>query len=189
MMRSPLTVAAVASALALVACGGGSNDNGGSGSGTSGADKAFDGALKFAKCMRDHGLDFPDPVRSSTGGHTNIRIGPGPGKGGRFNRDDPKMKAAQKACEKFLVAGGGAAPDPAAQAKARDAFVQYARCMRSKGINIPDPRPGAGGGIVMRAGGPGQTDPASPAFKAADKACHRFLAAIEKAGPMTEKSR
>ena len=74
MTRSPLILAAVAATLALGACGG-SDDGSGAGSATTAQDKAFDGALKFAKCMRDHGIDMPDP-RGRGGGILQKMGGP-----------------------------------------------------------------------------------------------------------------
>jgi hypothetical protein len=166
MIRHLLTLAAVAgTALALGACGSGKNDNSTSGR----EDKAFDGALKFAKCMRDHGIDMPDPTRTAGGGIQQRIGGPGSKDPGP---DDSKMQAADTACAKYRELGGGQAPDPAQVAKQRDAFVGYARCMRGKGINMPDPKV-SGNGIQMTLGKGIRPD--SPAFKAADKACHTLL--------------
>jgi hypothetical protein len=85
MIRQLLTLAAIAGAvLALGACGSGKDDK----SPGNHQDEAFDGALKFAKCMRDHGIDMPDPDPTGKGA---TRLG-GPG-------DDPKkFEAAAKAC-------------------------------------------------------------------------------------------
>jgi hypothetical protein len=166
MIRELLTFAAIAgAAMALGACGTG-NDNDSS---RDREDKAFDGALKFAKCMRDHGIDLPDPTRSGNGGILQ-KMG-GPGKQDR-GPNDPKMKAADSACAKYRELGGGQAPDPAAMAKQRDAFVAYARCMRGKGINMPDPKV-SGNGIQMSIGKGIRPD--SALFKGADKACHALL--------------
>jgi hypothetical protein len=185
MTRYPLILAAVAGALALGACGSGNDGKGGAAS-AGGQDKAFEGALKFSKCMRDHGVDMPDPKRDSNGG---IML-TGPPGGGRTKLDDPKMKAAQDACQKYMETGGGPPLDPAQQAKLQDAFVAYAGCMRGKGIDMPDPKVGSHG-VEMRItkGQPGDgkglsTGPApdSPAFRAADKACHHFLAGVDKIG-------
>src|SRR5262245_59341873 len=113
MTRSPLLLAAVGAALALGACAG--SGDGGSGNGQSQDDKAFDGALKYAKCMRDHGVDMPDPQRVGTGG---IKITAKGGPGG-----NAKMQAAQKDCQKYMRAGGGRAPSAAEQAKAKAAML------------------------------------------------------------------
>ena len=183
MTRSLLLLAAVGGALALGACGG-SNDGGGSGSSTSNQDKAYEGALKFAKCMREHGVDVPDPKREAGGG---IKITAG-SRGRSGGADNAKMQAAQKACQKYLKAGGGRAPSAAEQAKAKDAMLAYTRCMRSRGIKISDPEFSANGGIMNKIGGPGQTRPDSPAFKAADKACRKYLSELKDFGQEEEGS-
>jgi hypothetical protein len=175
MTRSPLIVAAVGAALALGACGG--SDDGGGGSASSAEGKAFEGALKYARCMREHGIDMPDPKKDANG-RFRVTAKAAAGSGA----DNAKMQAAQKDCQKYMKAGGGKAPSAAEQAKAKDAMLAYTRCMRSQGVKIADPQFTSGGGILNRAGGPGQTNPDSPAFKAADKVCKPKLAAIEKGG-------
>src|SRR4028118_2310899 len=69
----------------LAACGAGSDDAATSAS--SAQDKAFDGALKFARCMRGQGIDFPDPREEGSG---LVKVGGGPGQ----NPDDPRTRAA-----------------------------------------------------------------------------------------------
>jgi hypothetical protein len=179
MTRHPLIIAAVAGALALGACGSDA-DGGAATGGKPDDDKAFAGALDFAKCMRERGIDMPDPVKSADGG---VRLearragGPGvePGKG------DPKMEAAQKACEKHLEAGMGEPPDPAEQARMQDALFAYARCMRAVGIDMPDPKVSGGRVMFRMEGGKGTgSGPESPRFKAADEKCHEHLAEVEE---------
>jgi hypothetical protein len=188
MTRSPLIAAAFAAALALGACGS-SDDGGGSASGSpssaSRQDKAFEGALKYSKCMREHGIDMPDPQRVGTGG---IKL-----TGGKMNPNDPKTKAAQKDCQKYMEVGGGETIDPARRARLQEAALEYARCMRAQGVDMPDPQLSGDGGVTMRFrggssngngnGSPGP-NPDSPAFKAADKACHHHLGDAE--GPSVE---
>jgi hypothetical protein len=197
MTRYPFIVAAVAGALMLGACGS-AKDSSSAGAGVSDQDKAFDGALKFAKCMREHGVDMPDPKRVGTGG---ISISGSPG-GPGIRPDDPKMKTAQKVCGKYMeLGGGGPKLDPASQARMQDAFFAYARCMRGKGIDMPDPKVGKNGvQMTMKAGAPGSGKAEagtgggmpsdSPVFRAADKDCHHFLAQVERhgqgSGPVTE---
>jgi hypothetical protein len=60
--------------------------------------------LKFARCMREHGVDVPDPKPGE-----GIRIG---GPGSKLNPEDPSLLTAQKASEgilrgAFKAAGGG----------------------------------------------------------------------------------
>lgn len=64
-------------------------------------------ALKFAACMRSHGVpNFPDPqVSSGPGGGVAVRIG-GPGSG--LNPNSPAMKSAAQACGSII----GKAPGP-----------------------------------------------------------------------------
>jgi hypothetical protein len=176
MTRSPLLLLAVGAALALGACGS-SDDNGGSGSNAkSQDDKAFEGALKYAKCMREHGIDMPDPQRVGSGGIKQTMNGK-PG-------SRAKMDAANKDCQKYMQIGGG-------RAKAKDAMLAYAKCMRDNGVDMPDPKfSNSGGGVTFQLGGPGNKggstggpNPESPTFKAADKVCHSKLADLEKGGP------
>jgi hypothetical protein len=183
MTRSPLLLLAIGAALTLGACGS-SDDNGGSGSSAKGQDdKAFEGALKYAKCMREHGIDMPDPQRVGSGGIKQTMKGK-PG-------SRAKMDAANKDCQKYMQIGGGRAPSAAEQAKAKDAMLAYAKCMRDNGVDMPDPKfSNSGGGVTFQLGGPGNKggstggpNPDSPTFKAADKVCHSKLADLEKGGP------
>ena len=173
-MRSIVPTLTTVAVLAVAGCGGsGSGGSAGSPAASAG-DEAFDGALEFARCMRGEGLDVPDPQRGSNG---MIRIGPGSGP--QPGPSDPKHEAARKKCERHLQQGGGRAPDAAEKAKFQDAFLKYARCMRAEGVNIPDPKPGqGGGGIVFRAGDPSAPDLDSPRFKAADEKCRPALAEV-----------
>jgi hypothetical protein len=188
MTRSPLILAAVGAALALGACGG-SGGGGGSKGAAKTQDTAFEGALKFSKCMRDHGVDFPDPQRVGAGG---IKLA-----GKNINPNDPNTKAAQKACQKYMNIGGGETLDPRKRAALQQAALQYARCMRQHGVDMPDPKMTGKGGLTFQAGagskkqasGPSGklgVNPDSPAFKAADEACRHFLGKIGE-GPSTQK--
>jgi hypothetical protein len=57
------------------------------------------GALANARCMREHGIDFPDPTFDPNGG-ARIKLG------GGLNPDSPKFQKAQKACQDTLPGGG-----------------------------------------------------------------------------------
>ena len=165
-----LTFTTALATLALAACGAGGDDA--ANQPASAQDKALDGALKFARCMRGEGIDFPDPQQ---GGNGLVKIA-----GPRQSPDNPRNRAAAEKCGKHLQQGGGEAPDAAQQAKFQDAFVKYARCMRAAGVDVPDPKPGAGG-ILMRAGDTNAPDPQSPRFKAADGKCQGNLADLDDA--------
>jgi hypothetical protein len=178
--RLGLVVVGLGLALALAACGGSSDGDGvaslggdGAAADNNGADSAKAAkdpqqqALDFAKCMREHGIDMPDPEVDDQG-RIKVRVGAG----GAGKRPDPqKLEAAQKACGS-LMGGGGDGPaqlDP----EDRDAMVAFARCMREHGIDMPDP---TGGGLTVRREGDGGIDPKSKEFQEAEKACNHHLA-------------
>src|ERR1700741_439292 len=61
-------------------------------------------ALQFAKCMREHGVDMPEPVvkdDGSGGGGVMIQVG-GPGEDGQSMPDKSVMDAANQDCQHFL---------------------------------------------------------------------------------------
>jgi hypothetical protein len=153
--------------LALSACGGTAGDTGvaSAAGGAAGASasaapsaSASSDPLKFAQCMREHGIDMADP---ETGGKVQIRI---------KSADKTKLEGAQKACGKYMQGGGpfGGKSDP----KARDALLKFAQCMREHGVNMPDPQPGQNGFMFRKGQG---VDPESPTFKTAQKACEKYM--------------
>jgi hypothetical protein len=159
------SVAAGALALALSACGSSSSNTTGSASASSSSSR-YQAQLNFAKCMRSHGVNVPDP--SSNGG-------PPAGGGLQQLRSSPNFQPALNACQKQLGQAFGFANLTAAQrAQFQQAAVKFAQCMRSHNVNIPDP---TGGG----AGGPGifqnitPTERNSPAFQTAFTACRSSL--------------
>ncbi len=166
MKRLTLILPTALAALTLVGCGGDTSNPT-----ASSRDKALDGALKFARCMRGEGIDFPDPQKGSNG---LVKVGGGP----RQNAENPRNRAAAEKCRKYFQ-GGGEAPNPELKAEVQDGFVKYARCMRSEGVDVPDPKAGAGG-LVFDARDPNAPDVKSPKYKDADRKCHRHLADIDK---------
>ena len=186
--RWPLAVLGLGLALALAACGGSPDGDrvaslsGGGATGTTNgtAKTAKDpqqAALDFAKCMREHGINMPDPQVDDQG-RVRVRVG-GPGGGAR--PDPKKLDEAQKACG-GLMGGGGDGPgqiDP----EERDAMVAFARCMREHGIDMPDP---TGDGLVIRKDDDGGPDPSSEQFQAAEKACDHHLATLGRGKASSE---
>jgi hypothetical protein len=65
----------------------------------------LDQALKFARCMRAHGVDMADPQSSGTGG-IQIRIRKG-SSGNGPDPSSPAFQSAQKACGSLIPAGKG----------------------------------------------------------------------------------
>ena len=124
--------------------------------------------LKFAECLRSNGLpDFPDPSSNGTF-HITSSSGAVPG--------SPQLQAAQKACRKFTP-NGGAPPSPAQQAKMLAQSLQYAECMRSRGItDFPDPQSSNGRvGFSITASPGSDLNPNNPQFQTAQTACEKLL--------------
>jgi hypothetical protein len=133
-------------------------------------DKAM---LDFAKCMRENGVNMPDPETDGNGG-VSIAIEGGPG-------DEDTIDAAHEACEKHMPKGPMKDLDPEKRQALEDAMVAFARCMRAKGIDMPDPQTSSGGGIMMKRDA-GQRAPEDDAdFEAAEKDCRKLhLEQVEK---------
>lgn len=113
---------------------------------------------QLVQCMRDNGVDMPDP---EPGG--GIRIG-GPGQG--LNPGDPRLQQAMEKCRQFMPNGGEPvklSPEQLEQAR------KFAACMREHGIDFPDPDPNSGAIRINR--GDGRINPESEQFQAAMKAC------------------
>jgi hypothetical protein len=125
--------------------------------------------LRFAQCMRQHGVDMPDP-KVDGDGHFSISFrGSGP-----RGRNDAAFQRAQTACQ-HLLPRQGKPPSREQQAQMQDQLVKFAQCMRAHGVDMPDPDFSNGGGGVTFIGGPGKIDPDDPAFQRAQEACKSFL--------------
>ena len=121
------------------ACGNGSGDDdsalpdaaGASSASPSGDDEADldpeDAMLKFAECMREHGVDMPDPS---------------PGGGVRMNGEglsEDQMEAAQAACQKWMDMAEPEDGGKELTEEEKQSFLDMAACMRERGYNFPDP--------------------------------------------------
>jgi hypothetical protein len=163
MLINRLTLLAVplsAASLFIAACGGGTPTAGDS------REDLREAALKYAQCMRKHGIDMPDPKFNDGG--MSMQIG-GPG-----TKRIPKatMDEAQQACRKIMERVKPPSMSKEDQAKAREAALKMARCMREHGIDFPDPQFGEGGRIQQKLGGPGSSiNPEDPRFQQAMKTC------------------
>lgn len=149
-----LTVACAALSLAAAIAGCGS-----SGASHAGGSRDYASFLRFANCMRSHGVPaFPDP---GAGGARIINIGPG----NAINPASPAFQSAMATCKKILPGGGPKAVQPTESQKLH--ALKFARCMRAHGVpNFPDPNFGTG-----PAQAPAPPDLTSPAGKRAIKAC------------------
>jgi hypothetical protein len=139
---------AVVAALLLAACGSATADEGvasldeGAGAGseaaaTESASSAEEQLLEWVECARGEGLDIPDPTVDAEG---NLTLRPGNG-GNAQNQEQPvdrdQFEAVQQACGPIPQAAiAGAVPD---EAEFQDAALEFAQCMRDRGIDVPDP--------------------------------------------------
>ncbi len=157
------TLLVLVCAVAISACGSSSTSSSASASTSNSA--RSQARLNLAKCFRQHGINVPDP---STG------AGPAGG-GGVFRAlqgySQSQVQTATQACRQYFAqAFPRANLTPAQQAQFRQAFVKFAECMRSHGVNVPDPSTSGAGGFGFR-GTFRSIDRNSPAFQAASKAC------------------
>ena len=142
--------------------------------------------LAFADCMREQGIDMPDPETVGGGGGGGggaVQIG---GRG----EDREKFQAAMEDCDHFLEQAGAfrGEMDP----EMLDKMVEFAGCMREHGIDMPDPN--ADGGIMIQRNDDGNVtngnganiDPESEAFQEAQEACQPILG--DEFGPRTDSS-
>ena len=141
-------------------------------------------ALRFAACMRSHGVpNFPDP----TGGKIDLRVQQGSNGSTNVNGvnvNGPTFQSAMNTCRSYLPNGGH--PTAAQTAKMRAQALAMSRCMRTHGVpNFPDPtfENAPGGGIGEKITGAG-INPNSPAFQAAAKACGSIFGG---SGPVLQK--
>jgi hypothetical protein len=185
-----LILATVAVVALIAACSGTANGPGvatlddPSASGSPGASPAAsaltpqDAALAYARCMRENGVDMPDPV-VTTGDGGEVKIDQ---RGGSPVSKDAMAKA-DAVCRHFMAAAGPGGPGHQMSAADMDKLLQFAKCMRQHGIDFPDPT--ADGGFVMQSNSSGSTSngsggiakggPDDPKFQAAQTACASFL--------------
>ncbi len=143
-----------------------------------------DAMLEFTECMREHGVDMPDP--SSSGGGGAVIIG---GKESNANAagdrggpmDDAAFEEAHEACQGILEDAFGERPQlsPEEQAERQDQMLAFTECMREHGIDMPDPQFDEDGGFSVHRAEEGETGqgpmPDEEAFEEAQEACEDEL--------------
>ena len=102
-----------------------------------------EGVLDFAQCMREEGINFPDPTFDIDGNpqFDNLEI-----------ENEEEFENAFESCEDILR---NALPeqfdlDPEVEAALVDASLEFSQCMRDQGIDFPDPKPGEFGFFAFR---------------------------------------
>ena len=93
--------------------------------------------LAFAQCMREHGVDMPDP-KFGEGGRTTMRA--------KLDGPQEKMRAA-RATRARSTRRRSSRPSSRRSEKAefRKAALANAKCLREHGIDVPDPQFGENG--------------------------------------------
>ena len=151
------TLAALLSAGVLLGACGGSG---------SGADKAGAGdqrdATAAARCMREHGIDIPDPQGGP--GVQKLELPEGV--------TEEQLRTAQKRCEdKMPKLPGQDDTDPERLAEMHDQAIKFAACMRKQGLEYPDPVIENGRLLIKTS----KLDPSDPAMQKATEACRDYL--------------
>jgi hypothetical protein len=122
-----------------------------------------DAQVRYSRCMREHGIDMPDP-----GADEQMRI----------EIDDPDAwEEAEEECRPILeeIVGTFEPPSEEEQARMREQALEFAKCMREQGIDMPDPQFSEDGGMTINAGTdegePGALGPDDDEFQAAAEEC------------------
>jgi hypothetical protein len=157
-------------------------------SASAGSEDPEEAMFAFAECMREQGIDMPDPVirRFEAGGGegddgvVTDEADPGDDGGPNFDPNSDEFLAAQEECEHHLE--GLDALEPGEQQELtpeqEEAFLAFTECMREHGIDMPDM--GTGGAIRIGPGEEGPSfDPFSDEFQAAREACNHHLEGVE----------
>jgi len=122
------------------------------------ADNPEERVRQFVTCMRENGVNVPDPEPGDTVGKSAMQFDAN-------GLDKSKLNAAMEKCLPYLPGGG---EDFIMTPERLEATRRMAQCMRENGLpNFPDPLPdGSFDGDQM--GGIGKD---SPAFRAARDKC------------------
>jgi hypothetical protein len=176
MRRLTILVTSPLLLLALAACGepakgpGVASADGGATPTSSASATSQGDPVKFADCMREHGIEVEV---QSDGKGIGIKGKPG---------DASKMDEAQRECRKYAPGGGDGQGKPMSKAD-QEKFLKFAQCMRDHGIPMEDPK-FEGGGVRLSIGGDkGQPRLDDAKVEAAQKACQSNLPAEMREGP------
>lgn len=160
---APVLIVLAALTIATAGCGGGSPGKprttstaaqGSAGGGSSGAGRQQAALLKYATCMRSHGVsNFPDP----TGGFLNLPPGITP--------SSPQFQSANRSCQSLLPGG---ASQQVTSPQNLAGLVKFAACMTKRGIPMSA---SANGSLSF----PNNVDPNSPQFQAGKQACQKYV--------------
>jgi hypothetical protein len=119
--------------------------------------------LAHAQCMRDHGIDWPDP--EFVDGEWELRLG------GEVDLESTAFKDAEAECARLRQDGQPDVDNPADRAQQEEdmaRMLEFASCMRDQGLDFPDPQMDDDGNI---SGPAGPADGDGEAFSTAREAC------------------
>jgi hypothetical protein len=128
-----------------------------------------DAMLAFARCMREHGVDMPDP--DTSGGNGVVTFSAGAVAGEKLDGDTNKFQEAHEACKDLMGDAGPQNMSPEQQQEMQDQALAFSRCMREHGVNMPDPSFDGEGHVTMTIGDDNGIDPTDPKFEDAQQAC------------------
>jgi hypothetical protein len=125
--------------------------------------------VNFARCMRAHGVQVPDPFHRP--GHTGLSIG--------LPTQTAANRPAFTACNHFLqpIVNMKMAAGAAQAAPHLAALTRYAQCMRAHDISMLDPNSQGALNLGPVPGMNSDFGRYSPQFRAADAACRHLLPA------------
>jgi hypothetical protein len=140
-----------------------------------------DAMLAFARCMREHGIDMPDP--DTSGGGPGVLTFSAGAPGGELDANASKFQEANDACKDLMGDAGPMNLSPEQAQEMQDQALAFSRCMREHGVNMPDPSFDGEGHVMMKIDDASGIDPSDPKFEAAQQACgSAFGPAGAKAG-------
>ena len=158
--KGPAIIATAAVVLLAAACGGSPSSIGSRGSSNSGG-STNSHQVAFSRCMRSNGVtNYPDPDSSGVIPKESSQ---------QLGVTSSKFQSAQNACQ-HLLPNGGNGPNQAQVALVRALSLKFAQCMRSRGVNLPDPD---SSGRIPDPASVG-INQGSPQFEAANQACGKY---------------
>jgi len=162
-MKTRLFLVAVAATASLAGCGAEDNPTSSGAKPSQSQETANRKAmLDFARCMRENGVDMPDP--QFEGGKVTQRMS-------KTNPDT--MRKAEAACAKYRDKVKAPEMSDAQKEEFKKAALANARCMREHGIDFPDPVFDPNGGARVKIDK--RLNPEGAKFQAAQKACEKTM--------------
>ena len=136
-------------------------------------------ALAWAECMREHGIDVPDPEVDENG---RVRVMIQSRRAAEGVRDDAFAEARDECGTPFGDEGPPQLSEEERQ-EMQETMLEFASCMREHGVEMPDPDFSGGGARMQFRAGAGGVDPESPTFQKAQEACQEILEEAFGDGP------